>query len=63
VAALFPRGHSLAFQKEEDMQEDMNTDEKVTQAGTFLREMDTMMKAVGDAGKREESRGLTRAKY
>ena len=48
----FPRGRSLAFQKEEDMQEDMSADEKATGAGAFPREMETMKKVVGDAANR-----------
>ena len=59
MAVSFPRGRSLAFQKEEDMQEDMSVDEKATRAGAFPREMDpremeTMKKVVGDAANREE---------
>ena len=54
MAVSFPRGRSLAFQKEEDMQEDMSADEKATRAGTFPREMETMRKVVGDAANREE---------
>ena len=53
MAVSFPRGHLLAFQKEEDIQEDISVDEKATRADAFLREMETMRKAVGDAANRE----------
>ena len=60
MGAFPAKGRSWAFQNEEDMQDPMAADEKVTQAGAFPREMNTMMTHA--IGKMEHGRDWEYAK-